>query len=233
MIHLVTYHTEDMSRSAQLCAESAKRYGVDKVWSWTRATLEQTEFYEDNREILDTPRGSGLWAWKPFIILETLKRTQPGDIVIYADAGVEFIAPVSHVIRQMPNIWLFGNMYTHQHWCKMDTMDAMDVHPEGNQCQASVVFVKPAAEFFIKDWLAWCVLPHAINDDPSVAPNHPEFKDHRHDQAILTNLAYYHGVRLNWWPAIYNNGAFVYSSEGYTKSYPPLFHHHRRRNNEY
>lgn len=233
MIHLVTYHSPDMSISAKRCVESGRRYGVDKVWTWTRAAIEQTEFYEQNREILDVPRGNGLWAWKPYIILETLKRCNAEDIVIYADAGVEFIAPISHVTKQMGDIWLFGNMYKHEHWAKRDIMKHIGTWPKGNQCQASVILAKPGARKFIEEWLSYCCIKQLIDDSPSVTQNHPEFRDNRHDQAILTCVAHKWQVPLNWWPAIYNSGAFTYSSEGYTKPYPPLFHHHRKRNHEY
>lgn len=232
MTILVTYHTPDMSISAERCKQSALKNGCDRAIVWTRAALEQTEFYEQNKELLDQPRGSGYWAWKPYIILDALIRF-PNDTIVYADAGVEFIAPVSYITNQMQDIWLFGNMYNHRDWCKRDVMDALNIYPDHNQCQASVIFVRNGARFFIEEWLGYCTIPALINDDPSVAPNYPGFSDHRHDQALLTCCAYYHGVNLNWWPAVYNNGAFIYPSDGYTKPYPPLFHHTRKRNHEW
>jgi hypothetical protein len=233
MIHVITYHTEDMSISAERCRLSALRHGADKVWVWTRAAIEQTDFYESNREILDTPRGSGLWAWKPFIILEVLRMCGPNDTVVYMDAGVECVASLKTITNQMGNIWLFGNMYQHQHWCKGDIMANIGCYPDGKQCQASVIFVRSDARYFIEEWLATCLVPGLIDDSPSKTPNHPEFQENRHDQAILTTLAYKSGVVLHWWPAMYNDGAFTYQKDAYTDNYPVLFLHHRRRNNEY
>jgi hypothetical protein len=233
MTHLVTYHTPDMSKSAELCKQSALKHGVDKAWQWTRAALEQTEFFEQNKEILNEPRGAGLWCWKPYIILDALDKCRPDDILIYSDAGVEFIAPVTHITKSMGDIWLFGNMYEHQHWCKADVMNDIGRWPEGKQCQASVIFVKPAAQPFIEQWLGKCKWKAHIDDSPSGIPNHPEFKEHRHDQAILTTLAYKKGISFHWWPATYNNGAFNYSKDGYNDNYPVLFHHHRKRNHEW
>jgi len=233
MIHLVTYHTPDMSISAQRCKESALKHGVDKVYQWTRAALEQTEFYEQNKELLDQPRGSGYWAWKAFVILEALKQVKEGDTLIYMDVGVDLIKPLHYLMPGNWNILLFGNMYDHQHWCKMDIMEAIGCHPNGKQCQASVILVRPTARNLIEKWLHWCLVPGLIDDSPSKAPNHPEFKDNRHDQAILTVLADMYGIPLHWWPAIYNNGAFTYPKDGYSDNYPALFHHHRKRNSEY
>jgi len=233
MTILVTYHTPDMSRSAAICKESALRNGCNRAIVWTRAALEQTEFYEQNKRLLDQPRGSGYWAWKPFIILEALKQCKPGDTVVYADAGVEFVTPLRHLLDLNWSIFLHGNMYNHRDWCKMDTMNAMSVWPEGKQCQASVVWARPTSIWFIEEWLNWCLQPGMIDDRPSTTPNYPGYSEHRHDQAILTNLAYKQGIPLHWWPAMYNNGAFTYQKDGYNDNYPVMFHHHRRRNNEY
>jgi len=87
--HLVSYATPDMSISAEILKRSAKVNGIDKCYVWGRAALEQTEFYSQNKEILDTPRGSGLWCWKPWIILDLMNKLPDGEIIVYADAGVE------------------------------------------------------------------------------------------------------------------------------------------------
>lgn len=236
MIHLVTYHTEDMSISADRCRRSALVNGVHKVRQWTRAALEQTEFFEQNKELLSQPRGDGFWSWKAFVISESLKGMQPGEILIYSDAGVEFIRPVSLIIDRMDqDVWLFGNQYAHSNWTKGSIMKALDCFTDGPQVQASVIFIRKTTKSveFVDEWLKWCQVPELIDDSPSKFPNHPEFQENRHDQAILTTLAYKTGYRLHWWPAIYNNGAFSYPKTGFTDNYPPIIHHHRRRNHEY
>ena len=62
---------------------------------------------------------------------------------------------------------------------------------------------------------------------------YPSFQEHRHDQALLTAVAQKYNLRLHWWPAVYNDGAFTYDKGTYTDSYPPIFHHHRKRNDEW
>lgn len=112
----------------------------------------------------------------------------------------------------------------------------------GKQVQASVIFfrVSDYSRKFVKEWLDWCLFEggRLIDDSPSLAPNHPEFREHRHDQAILTTMAYREGLRLHYWPAVYNkDGApeFVYEKlpEHASDDYPILFSHHRKRNNEW
>lgn len=238
-IHLTTYADASMSIAAAICRESALRNGIDKVWQWSDASIRQTEFYQENKSILDQPRGSGYWCWKPFIILDTLQRMQKGEILVYADAGVEFIAPIKHITdRMQQDIWLFGNQYQHVHWCKADVfvsiLDNEYYNYQGKQVQASVIVVRntKAVREFILHWLIDCQEPGFIDDSASKLPNHPEFQDHRHDQAILTCWAILDNIQLHWWPAIYNCGAFTYEKGGYNDTYPPLFHHHRCRNIE-
>jgi hypothetical protein len=216
-----------------------------------------------------TERGYGFWKWKPATILNRmnlpegnfLKPLVDGDILIYSDAGVEFINNVNYVIDRMDqDIFLFGNNWPHYAWCKRDVVQEiwpskfwepnLEYHSDmavtwerfGKQCQASVIFfrVSDYSRQFVAEWLKWCLFEggRLIDDSPSRAPNHPEFRENRHDQAILTTLAYREGLRLHWWPSVYNRGGspeFVYEKlpEYAGDNYPVLFSHHRRRNHEW
>lgn len=279
-VHLVTFSDESMSRAAQLCIESAARAGgVDDSLRWYYQDFRLTDCYAKNYNLLSQSRGLGHWAWKPQIVdwamrgLMTNRQfiensfcpPKDGDILIYADAGVEFIAPVSHIIERMDqDIFLFGNNWEHAHWCKRDVVEAIWPREQGipdsymndsflfwsrfnqrnggKQAQASVIFfrVSDYTRAFVKEWLDWCLFEggRLIDDSPSRLPNHPEFQEHRHDQAILTTMAYREGIKLHYWPAVYNKGGspeFVYEKlpEYAGDSYPVLFSHHRKRNHEW
>jgi hypothetical protein len=266
-VHLVTYSDETMTISAARCEESARAHNAELVWRWDKAELQATEFYAENKEILDVPRGAGLWAWKPYVILDTMRRRcSEGDILIYSDAGVEIVENLRYVIDRMDqDVFLFGNMWEHAHFCKRDCLEKiwpLDLDrlkkttteaPEdltfgdwwqsegwarfGKQVQASVIFfrVSDFSRRFVQEWLDWCLFEggRLLDDSPSRAPNHSEFSEHRHDQAILTTLAYRDGLKLHWWPAMYNGGAFSYEKGVYTDFYPVLFHHHRKRNDQW
>lgn len=240
--HLVTFSDSSMSRSAELCLTSGLSHGCDT------AVLKHSF-------LATAERGCGFWRWKPEIILSRMAEAQDGDILIYADAGIEFIDNINYIIdRADQDIFLFGNMYEHAHWCKRDIVEAIwplrndngsigatlgatsKEHIEwarfGKQVQASVIFfrVNDKTRAFVKEWLDWCLFEggRLIDDSPSRLPNHPEFQENRHDQAILTTLAYRDGIPLNWWPAVYNDGAFIYPRGEYKdEGYPALFHHHR------
>ena len=57
---------------------------------YTREWLEQTEFYQQQKHILDQPRGNGYWLWKPYIIYDAVCRANPGDIIFYMDCGDDY-----------------------------------------------------------------------------------------------------------------------------------------------
>lgn len=238
--HLLTCSDESMTRSRALCARSAKEHGVNNAIECV---------LNPNSE-----RGCGFWKWKPGILNYLMTGKDPfvnlrdNDILIYSDAGIEFIDNVNYIIDRMDqDIFLFGNMWEHAHWCKADIAQAimptdnprvLDWRRFGKQVQASVIFfrVSDYAKAFVKEWLDWCIFEggRLIDDSPSRLPNHPEFRENRHDQAILTTMAYREGIKLHWWPAQYNDGAFVYERGAYSdEGYPVLFNHHRRRNREW
>jgi len=60
---------------------------ADEEIAWTREDLLDSDFFKQNKKIFDQPRGAGYWAWKPYIILQTLNRLSSEDWLIYSDAG--------------------------------------------------------------------------------------------------------------------------------------------------
>lgn len=253
MIHLVTYSADNMTRSREVCVQAAKENGADNVYEYTENMLYGSgDFLKNNRDIITAERGKGFWIWKPFIINHVIRDwCKDGDILIYCDAGVKLINNVSHIIEVMDqDIFLFSNGHNHIHWCKKDVIQAINyekiveisrteqgagIRVDENynnyqQVQASVIFFKvnQNTRNFIKEWLLWCQMPGFIDDSPSKLPNHPEFAQHRYDQAILTCLQIKYGYKLHWWA-----DARWYESQRYRwpeDKYPSMFDHHRYRN---
>lgn len=238
-INLVTFASQEYRQSADILRDSAWRHGVNGVMLRTPEQFALSNIYRENQALFSQPRGCGYWAWKPLAILSAM--SYDDDVLIYADAGVEFIGNVQEIISRMDqDIFLFGNNWEHAHWCKADVM--AELGPWGwfgKQVQASVIFfrVTDYTRHFVGEWLDWCLFEggRLIDDSPSRTPNHPEFREHRHDQAILTTMAYRDGLKLHWWPASYNDGAFIYEKlpQYAADDYSVLFNHHRKRNHEW
>lgn len=227
MTRLITFTDENMTRSAELCAASALRHNIHESHIYTVKDLPKNM-------VKPGVRGAGCyWLFKPYLIDKELKQMKDGDFLVYADAGVEIINNINYVIDRTEDVFLFGNMYPHFEWCKFSVLDAMlpdwKQFASPKQVQASVIVfrVNEMSRELVAEWLKWCKKPGMLDDTGE------SVKEHRHDQAILTNLAMLEGIDLHWWPASYNGGKFVYDKTGYTDKYPVLFNHHRKRNNEY
>jgi len=237
---LITYADNSMSLAKELCCKSALSMGFDYAEGMCDINID-AQFTKFNQEIFKQKRGAGYWLWKPYILLKTMLQWSDDTVIVYSDAGVEWLNNPNYIIDRMTDdVWIFGNQYQHSHWCKRDVFikmhcDYPHIH-ESKQAQASVIFFKntPFARHFVKEWLCWCMMPGMIDDSPSVAPPLPEFAENRHDQAILTNMALMYGMKLHYWPASYNNGQFLYPCKEFypNDNYPVIFNHHRKRNDE-
>lgn len=242
-IYHITFTDQHMTKSAVLSQQSAFKSGAISSHIYGQNCYDPY-FFVINRNVLIQNRGVGYWIWKPYIILKKLHSIPDNSYLVYSDAGVEFIKPLEIIINSMDqDIMLFGNNYRHLDWCKMDVMDAIipdwriTYNIENRQSQASVIIIKnnKSTRDFVKEWGLLCQMPGFIDDTESKLPNYATFQEHRHDQAILTCLAYKYAIKLHWWPAQYNNGQFVYDKLDWycNDNYPVMFHHHRKRNNEW
>ena len=244
MIVLVNFADEKMTISQERCTNSAMKNGVDIVWPQNPNTISH-EFKEMNKEIFKQERGFGYWLWKPYHIYKAMLQMKEGDVLIYSDAGVEIIENVNEIISRMDeDIFFFCNGHRHIHWCKMDVLMGMGVKEwilkignetfgEHQQVQASVIFFKVNQKTidFVKEWLLYCQMPNFIDDSPSKLPNHPEFAEHRHDQAVLTCLQIKYGYRVHWWAdKLWYMGM---RDRWPNDTHPPMFLHHRFRNEDY
>ena len=62
----------------------------------------------------------------------------------------------------------------------------------------------PTARDLVAEWAARMAKLEIVDDSPSPAGEHPEFRAHRHDQSIFTLLAHARGLQAipdeTWWP---------------------------------
>lgn len=229
MIQLVTFCAPNMTKAADLCIASALANGIDE------ARLMPSKLANEEK-------GCGYWRWKPEIINSAIQELDYGNILLYVDAGVKLIRDVNEIISRMDqDIWLFGNEWMHYQWCKRDIID--EILPDrtwesfGKQSQASVMAfrVNDYTRSFVKEWLDWCIFDggRLVDDSPSRAPNHPEFRENRYDQAILTTMAYRDGIKLHGWFVRYPTFEPQRTAGYEGDNYPTLFLHHRWRNHEW
>lgn len=181
--------------------DSAAKFGIVELSSYNFDEIKGSSFFKENKEILIQQKGIGYWLWKPYIILETLKGLDDGDITIYSDCGIEIIDDLKPLIDLCDNetdILLFTNSnYTNKIWTKRDCFVLMNCDEErywnGIHCDAAFCLFKKSAKSikFLEEWLFYGSNINIITDLPNIcgAENFPKFIEHRRDQSILSLLA--------------------------------------------
>lgn len=247
---LICYADDQMTVSQQLCIKSAKEIAkIDQALSFGPFSIDKP-FYQRHKQILEAPQrggGKGFWLWKPYIVDQAIRALPDGDTLVYCDSGVEWIAPFSHLQNRITHemyeaendIFLFSNRHRHIDWCKLEVISKMfgvpakwDYAGQGyqhfKQVQASVMVfrVNEYTRDFCARWLAWSCVPGFI-DDQVRGQQLPEFREHRNDQSILTNLAIEDEIKLHHWPAQYWQDK---KADFPGDNYPQIFYHHRYRN---
>jgi hypothetical protein len=196
---------------------SARRFGIQAVNSYDIEAIRSTAFYAENKAILDLPRGLGYWLWKPYIILETMNSLAEGDIVVYADSAIEFIAPIDPLIqicaKEQP-VMLFANgNLRNSMWTKRDCFILMNgdhkKYWRGLQCDGSFALFRksPEAMQFLNEFMNYCRDERIITDKANTLGknNLPDFIEHRHDQSILSLLACRYQIPYYRIPTQYGN----------------------------
>lgn len=205
------------SNSRKRLNESAKKFGIEEIYSYDISDIKNTPFFDENKEILSSPKGIGYWLWKPYIILEALNKVDEGDIVIYCDCGIEIIQPLTQLInicQEKEDIILFKNCnYFNSMWVKRDCFILMDCDSSeywySPHCDAAFsIFKKSKTSLkFVNEWLTFGANKFIITDLPNSCgeENLPEYIDHRCDQSILSLLGKKYNLDLFRMPTQFGN----------------------------
>lgn len=198
----ISYSDDNMTMSRQLNLMTAKIIGcADKVIGYSPCDLSD-DFVKANKEILSYSRGAGYWIWKPYIILKTLNEMVEGEFLIYTDAGMIYVDKISTLIHQMErdrqDIFLSYGIAPCKDWTKRDAFVLMDCDKVEayNSIMVSggyvIVRKTDVSVEFIKKWQEYCCDIRIVSDEPNRCnkPNLPGFVENRHDQSILSLLAY-------------------------------------------
>jgi hypothetical protein len=215
-VHLVTFATPRFYHRQFLLGLSARVNGVvDTVTAWSPRKLLDAGFQKKVPDISLHERGAGFWSWKPFIIQKRLEEVSDGEIVLYCDVGRiypfkqldQHLDPYlrwmeNHGQDIMPGIEVPWNGPVSQ-WTKRDALVALDMdrdrilHSSPIQASFSIWRSGPSARQFVSQWMDLCAQRRLVSDDPSPCGlnEHTGFREHRHDQALLTLLCMKHGLR--------------------------------------
>jgi hypothetical protein len=215
-IHLVTFATPRFRHRQLLLGWSAlANRVVDSVTHWTPQALLAAGFKSKCPRIELNERGSGFYAWKPFIIQKKLAEAPEGDIVFYCDVGRTFPYKLlkgslrffldwleNHQQSVIPGVKIPWNGPMSK-WTKRDAfaamgMDLPQIHA-ASPIQASFSFWinNLDSKKIIEEWMNLSAQRQLISDDSSVMglPELPGFHEHRHDQSLLSLVCLKHGFK--------------------------------------
>jgi len=233
-LFLCSFGDKKYERSLNLLKSTALEIGkVDEVFLYTPKLLSKTEFWIKNQFILSRPRGAGYWIWKPYIMLETFSKMNDGDVLMYVDAGVRVTAdltPLKEIALQDGYV-LFDLGFPNKVWTKRDCFVLMNADEQkywdGGQTNAFCQFYVKNEQntLFIKEYLKYCRDARVVTDDINLCgkPNFLGFKDHRHDQSILSILTIKYGLKKHADPSQYGEE----NRKLFNSPYGQLLYHHR------
>jgi len=149
------------------------------------------------------PRGYGYWVWKPWVILETMTRANPGDVVIYLDAGCTVNSSDDAQLRYYDYVariketgcLYFSQNFLEKAWTKQEVIKHFELnndHQASGQVFAGIHghLVCDTEIQFIREWLHLCTTDESrlVVDVQDTNDECNEFIEHRHDQSVLSCL---------------------------------------------
>lgn len=241
---LVTFGDDKYKNSLKNLTESAFSVGkVDDVFVYGPHSYSE-RYRQLNSYVLSKPRGAGYWIWKPWIIRQAFDIMDEGDVVLYCDAGLTItgdLTPLFDTALKSKDQKLLFKLPAHgtpahlaKQWTKRDCFVLTKCDEEkywnADMTNGAVsLWVKNDKNIeFLKEWGRFMRDPRIVTDEINMCglPNFIEFKDHRHDQSVLTLMAVRDGIEMFRDPTQFGE----MDLDKYDNSpYGILFDHHRKK----
>ena len=189
----------DAGNRLMLQASSLELFDVLKFYTEIDLKLDK-EFWNKHKMFITTnKRGYGYWLWKSYIIKKTMKLMSEGDILLYLDCGCEIDIRKKPKMIELFDIvkkdYIVGSQTCNeQGWNKMDLLLHLDMNKpqylitKQRQGGTNMFILNTQTKQLVDEWYSISCNYHMIDDSPSIAPNLPCFKEHRHDQSIFSLL---------------------------------------------
>ncbi|GAB6869348.1 hypothetical protein [Bacteroides rodentium] len=222
-LYVVNYADATFEHARRINSASAVKTGkADTVLEYSPEDIQ--DFITAHPDIFKYKRGFGLWAWKPYVIYDTLQKIEDGAWMFYCDSGAEFINDIHYLINQAENdhknkmvfqlTWASAHQYT-----KSETFEWMGYDDRKHfQVLATCSLWQKTPEnlTIVKEWLDACCEERLISPkrfDESI-PEDPEFISHREDQSIFDIVIRKHGIRPYRDPSDYGLRSYFWQPLG-------------------
>ena len=198
---LLTYANRRYRKSQKINTESAKTHcSFDQILELGPRDL-SARFRRENSLLLQYKKGAGYWVWKPYVIAQALRQLSEGDELFYCDSGARFVGDATQLFEVLRNHDqdIFVSCSTHQErtYTKRDAFVLMgcDRMEWANSEQRIASFLgfrnSKRSRDFCREWLRYCTDERIVTDSPNVMgkDNYSGFKEHKHDQSVLSLLS--------------------------------------------
>ena len=233
----ISYGSEQYDKQLEYNGKSALEIAkVNEFYGYKPKDIDH-DFREKNKYILEKGRGNGYWLWKPYFLYKTLKeKLDYGDYLIYSDAAIMYVDLAQKLVDFLKEKKL--DMYLHRlphlerQYTKRDAFILLGVdqpfYAETGQFNAAFQIYRKTkfTEFFLAEYLYYAQDKRIINDDANElgVGNYDDFRDHRHDQSILSLLTKKYGqVNAN------KTNLDINLIKNYKEVMPTIFCHYRQR----
>lgn len=216
-LHFITFANTSSNFSTDRIIFEAKEIGVfDTVTCYSEKDFDD-EYIKKYGSHFNGTRGYGYWSWKPYFLKKKFSEINDGDVVVYADCGCMFLYENKNTLLKWADItaksdsgilspcygpyiehdWTRGDLYEYVN--KTYNKDNVDIFDKAIQCGCGVSLYckKEKCSRFLEDW-NYIMTNHfdLCTDAPSSIPNHPNFKENRHDQSVFSMLSKIYNIEV-------------------------------------
>ena len=211
----IAYADAALAYSLKRIGRQARRLNIfDEVILYTPADLSDEL---KAHPLMQHRRGGGYWVWKPWLIQKTLREHEPGDVVVYVDAGStlrkspewnrlfglmdRYDTLCFQYAETVPEFAYWGNASTKiKYWTKKSALTFLDeyfhdnAYRENSKVMGGLLFMKNPDNSLLRQWLDISLNHPELIVDPTgeeMKDQEPGFAYHKHEQSFLTALAYY------------------------------------------
>lgn len=206
-IYLVSFADSRMSPTLKRLEKQAKdSCFFEDVFLYDESLFSDSFREQFSDKLILGSRGYGYWVWKPYVILEVLRKIPDGSILLYIDAGCHINAEGKEIfdflvkrVSISPSgllVSVLGESCLERYYTKGDLLDFFNVRGNKNivdtpQRQGGIIFMRKSSENIklLEEWMSVFVSNFdLIDDSPSISLNLAGFIENRHDQSVLSIL---------------------------------------------
>ncbi|KAL1511225.1 hypothetical protein AB1Y20_006037 [Prymnesium parvum] len=210
--HVLTFgsHAEHKFKAREYVCRPSRTIGADTCLAANLTDVERASSrrWMEKHGVNLTNRGVGYWKWKPLLILSALRRLPRGDVLLWMDRDLRlFNRPLNMLFCIGQNVrkgvaGFHFPCFVERKWTKRELAEAMGADHammETVQLYAGLLVLRKNkfALSFVEEWLWWMTARNGSysSDQYNPARQSKGFREHRHDQSILSLLAKSKGVK--------------------------------------